>query len=94
MLQLGSAAPLRGDPREGMPLVLEAKTIFGELSSMRRSSRHAGVSETPSNWALPDSLIDAARIDGAGHLRTFFNIALPLAWPAILSVAVFTFREP
>jgi ABC-type glycerol-3-phosphate transport system permease component len=43
--------------------------------------------------ALPDSLIEAARIDGAGHLRTFFTIALPLAWPAMLTVAVFTFRE-
>jgi multiple sugar transport system permease protein len=43
--------------------------------------------------ALTDSLVEAARIDGAGHLRTFFTIALPLAWPAILTVAVFTFRE-
>src|SRR5262245_32865028 len=43
--------------------------------------------------ALPTSLIEAARIDGAGHIRTFFTIAVPLSWPAILTVAIFTFRE-
>ena len=26
---------------------------------------------------IPDALIDAARVDGASHLRTFWNIALP-----------------
>lgn len=43
--------------------------------------------------SVPDSLIEAARIDGAGHLRVFFTIALPLSWPAIVTVAVFAFRE-
>jgi len=43
--------------------------------------------------SLPSPLIDAARIDGAGHLRVFFTIAVPLSWPAILTVAIFTFRE-
>jgi multiple sugar transport system permease protein len=43
--------------------------------------------------SLPTSLIDAARIDGAGHIRVFFTIAVPLSWPAILTVAIFTFRE-
>jgi multiple sugar transport system permease protein len=43
--------------------------------------------------ALPNALIDAARIDGASHLRVFFTIALPLSWPAIITVAVFAFRE-
>jgi multiple sugar transport system permease protein len=42
---------------------------------------------------LPPSLIEAAWIDGAGHLRTFFTIALPLSRPALLTVAVFTWRE-
>lgn len=43
--------------------------------------------------SLPNALIDAARIDGASHLRVFFTIALPLSWPAIITVAVFAFRE-
>ncbi len=43
--------------------------------------------------SIPDELLEAARIDGAGHLRTFFQVALPLSWPAVLTVAVFIFRE-
>ncbi len=43
--------------------------------------------------SLPTSLMEAARIDGAGHIRVFFTIAVPLSWPAILTVAIFTFRE-
>jgi ABC-type glycerol-3-phosphate transport system permease component len=43
--------------------------------------------------SLPDALIEAARIDGAGHLRTFLTIALPLSKPAIATLAIFSFRE-
>ncbi|BAS12264.1 part of a binding-protein-dependent transport system [Arthrobacter sp. Hiyo8] len=28
--------------------------------------------------AVPDELLDAARVDGAGELRTFFQVSLPL----------------
>lgn len=42
--------------------------------------------------SLPDDLIAAARVDGAGHIRTFFRIAVPLSWPAILTVAVLIFQ--
>ena len=31
---------------------------------------------------LPDELIQAARVDGAGELRIFFSIILPLCGPA------------
>ncbi|MDD4849132.1 MAG: carbohydrate ABC transporter permease [Gemmiger sp.] len=37
--------------------------------------------------AIPESLIEAARIDGAGHLRVLFSIVLPLS-KAILAVMV------
>jgi len=40
---------------------------------------------------LADSLIDAARIDGAGEWDVFWRIALPLSRPAILALAVFSF---
>ena len=43
--------------------------------------------------SLPDELIDAALVDGSGHLRIFFRIAVPLSWPAIAVVAIFIFRE-
>lgn len=36
--------------------------------------------------AVPDELLDAARVDGAGELRTFVQIALPLMRPAIVTV--------
>jgi ABC-type glycerol-3-phosphate transport system permease component len=43
--------------------------------------------------SLPDDLIAAARIDGAGHLNTFLRIAVPLAWPALLTVAILIFQS-
>ncbi|GAA3339348.1 hypothetical protein GCM10020358_22810 [Amorphoplanes nipponensis] len=36
--------------------------------------------------AVPDELLDAARIDGAGELRTFLRVALPLMRPAVITV--------
>jgi multiple sugar transport system permease protein len=36
--------------------------------------------------AVPDELLDAARVDGAGEFRTFIQIALPLMRPAIVTV--------
>jgi len=41
--------------------------------------------------ALPNELFEAARIDGAGHFRTYFQIALPLMTPALATTAIFTF---
>jgi multiple sugar transport system permease protein len=42
---------------------------------------------------LPDALLEAARIDGAGELRIYFRIVVPLSWPAIFTLALFTWRE-
>ncbi|WP_123706406.1 MULTISPECIES: carbohydrate ABC transporter permease [unclassified Rathayibacter] len=33
--------------------------------------------------SIPEELIEAARIDGAGHLRVFLQIVLPLSKPLI-----------
>jgi multiple sugar transport system permease protein len=40
---------------------------------------------------IPQELEDAARMDGLGHLGTFFRIMLPLARPTLAVLAVFTF---
>jgi ABC-type glycerol-3-phosphate transport system permease component len=40
---------------------------------------------------IPDELIEAARIDGAGHLRTFWSVVLPLAKPLVAALVIFTF---
>lgn len=42
--------------------------------------------------AVPDELIDAARIDGAGHFRIFWRVVMPLCKPALAAVAIFTFQ--
>ena len=40
---------------------------------------------------IPQDLLDAALIDGAGPFRAFWDIALPLARPALAAVAIFSF---
>ncbi|MBS4177865.1 carbohydrate ABC transporter permease [Bacillus sp. FJAT-49731] len=40
---------------------------------------------------MPKSLEEAAQIDGAGHLRIFFTIAIPMAVPAIIISFLFSF---
>jgi multiple sugar transport system permease protein len=41
---------------------------------------------------LPVELSEAARIDGASELRTWWNVILPLSKPALATVAIFTFQ--
>jgi multiple sugar transport system permease protein len=41
--------------------------------------------------SLPDDLIDAARVDGAGELRIFASVMLPLCGPAMATVGILTF---
>jgi multiple sugar transport system permease protein len=36
--------------------------------------------------SVPTELIDAARIDGAGELKIFFRLALPLMMPGLMTV--------
>lgn len=40
---------------------------------------------------LPKSLLDAARIDGCSEIRIWWSIVLPLAKPALATVAIMTF---
>ncbi|MFB7217380.1 MULTISPECIES: carbohydrate ABC transporter permease [unclassified Streptomyces] len=40
--------------------------------------------------AIPVELLEAARIDGASELRTFFTVSLPLLAPGIVTVLLFT----
>jgi putative aldouronate transport system permease protein len=42
---------------------------------------------------LPRDLFDAARVDGAGELRIFFQIVVPLSTPALATVALFTMLQ-
>ena len=41
--------------------------------------------------SLPNELYEAARIDGAGHIRQFVQVTLPLMIPALATTTIFTF---
>lgn len=41
--------------------------------------------------SLPDELLDAARVDGAGEMFIFSRIVLPLCGPPLATLAIFTF---
>jgi multiple sugar transport system permease protein len=43
--------------------------------------------------SIPRELDEAARIDGAGHLRIYWRVILPLAKPAIATVALLNFTN-
>ena len=40
---------------------------------------------------LPSSVIEAAKVDGAGHLRAFFSIVIPLSRNSLITAGLFTF---
>ena len=41
--------------------------------------------------SVPDELIEAARLDGAGEMRTFFTVAVKLMFPSLVTVFLFQF---
>jgi multiple sugar transport system permease protein len=41
--------------------------------------------------SIPDDLIEAARIDGAGEFRIFWRVVLPLCRPALATLGILTF---
>ncbi|AYA75060.1 MULTISPECIES: sugar ABC transporter permease [Robertmurraya] len=43
---------------------------------------------------IPKELDESAKMDGAGHLRIFFQIVMPLAKPILAVVALFSFIAP
>lgn len=42
-------------------------------------------------FSIPDSLLDAARIDGASEFRIYRSIVLPVIRPILVTLAIFTF---
>ena len=40
--------------------------------------------------AIPEEVLDAARIDGAGEWRTFFQIVMPMSTPAFATIGLFS----
>lgn len=43
--------------------------------------------------SVPDSIIEASRVDGAGEIKIFFTIVLPVVRPALAAVSIFLFMS-
>jgi multiple sugar transport system permease protein len=43
--------------------------------------------------SIPQELLEAARIDGAGEFRIYWNIVIPLSRPILVTLAIFTFMS-
>jgi multiple sugar transport system permease protein len=41
--------------------------------------------------SVPDELLEAARLDGAGEVRTFFTVSVRLMFPALVTIFLFQF---
>lgn len=89
LLQLFSRGELFGVPviqavgSSGYAQVWIAHTIFGLPLAI--FLLHNFIAQ------IPADVIEAARVDGAGHGQIFFRIVLPLSMPAIASFAIFQF---
>ena len=42
--------------------------------------------------SIPDSIVESARLDGAGEIKTYWYIAMPMVKPAWLTLIIFTFQ--
>jgi glucose/mannose transport system permease protein len=81
LFQVMSKAGLRG----GLSGLILAHVIYGlPITTLIFRSYFAGISE---------ELIEAAKVDGAGMLRTFFYIALPIAPPAFAVALIWQFTS-
>ncbi len=81
MFQTMSSAGLRG----GLSGLVLVHVIYGlPITTLIFRSYFAGISE---------ELIEAAKVDGAGMLRTFFSVALPIAPPAFAVSMIWQFTS-
>lgn len=64
-------------------------TIWALILPMAMSPFNIIVMRTFFVRSVPNAIIESARIDGAGELRTFWKIVLPLAIPGIATISLF-----
>ena len=43
--------------------------------------------------SIPDELVEAARVDGLGYIRSYFHVVLPLSGPLVATLAIFNFTS-
>ena len=71
-----------GDPHWAMPAII--------LMAVWKSFGYNMLIFIAGLQAIPEELYDAAEIDGAGAVRKFFNITLPMLAPTLVFIAVIT----
>jgi glucose/mannose transport system permease protein len=70
---------------EGIPRLIFAHIIYGiPITTLIFRSYYA---------TIPEDLIEAARMDRAGMLRTYWSVALPLSVPAFVVTAIWQFTS-
>ena len=77
---LGGAAPL-ADPNGALASVITA--------DVWKTTSFVGLVLLAGLQVIPDELHEAAEVDGAGPLRRFFHVTLPLLRPALLAALLF-----
>jgi lactose/L-arabinose transport system permease protein len=82
----------------GVPALREAMTFDFRLTNtwwaviLPSLANSLGVFYMRQNFlSVPMSLLEAARIDGAGEFRIFFRVAVPLVLPAMAALAIILF---
>ena len=66
--------------------------VLGGVPARASSARSASTSPASSpRRSVPDELLEAARIDGAGEVRTFFTVSIRLMLPALVTIFLFQF---
>ena len=78
--------------REGQPSVLQDPDWALVAVSVATLWQNLGLSfvlMSAGLQAVPDELLEAARVDGAGLHRIFFRIMVPLAKPALATLVIF-----
>jgi multiple sugar transport system permease protein len=71
-----------GDPRWAMPSII--------LMAVWKNFGYNMLIFIAGLQSIPDELYDAANVDGAGPVRQFFNVTLPMLRPTLLFVGVIT----
>lgn len=64
-------------------------TIWALIAPYLINSWYVIIMKTFYQNTIPDSLLEAARIDGAGEFKTFFSIVLPLSVPGLATIGLF-----
>ncbi len=65
-------------------------TIFALILPYLMSPWYVVIMRTFFKSSIPDSIIESAKMDGAGELRIFFSIVIHLAAPGMATIALFT----